>query len=134
MTMQPASSDFGQPFSLSQRRAGIGIEIADAQIAAALNGVVDPCSIATGRPITILDMGLVRSVAVEGSAVHVVLRLTSPFCFQVPLIREEIERRLAAIGYACEVGVDTADEWLPEMMSTEAREDLRRIRERPARL
>jgi metal-sulfur cluster biosynthetic enzyme len=101
----------------------------DPAIVSALNGVVDPCSIATGRPISIIDMGLVRSIEVAGAAIRVGLRLTSPFCFQVPLIRREIETQLVAIGYVAEIDVDTADEWLPHMMSRDAQRDLRRIRE-----
>ena len=108
--------------------AGPGFKV-DGRIVTALNGVVDPCSIATGRPIGIVDMGLVRSIDVAGAVVRVGLRLTSPFCFQVPLIQREIESQLTTIGYRAETEVDTADEWLPHMMSPDAQSDLRRIRE-----
>ena len=59
---------------------------------AALEGIVDPCSAATGVPLSILDMGLLRGVKIVGDEVLVDLRLTSPLCHQAPYFIMEVEQ------------------------------------------
>jgi metal-sulfur cluster biosynthetic enzyme len=97
------------------------------RVRAALDRVVDPCSIATGVPISLPDMGLVKDVRAEGDEVVVQLRLTSPFCFQIGLILERIEELTCGVG-TVRVEVDHGDEWLPDMMAAHARRRLRAVR------
>ena len=102
-------------------------------VRAALRSVADPCAIATGVPIDVVAMGLVADIAVTGGAVAVRLRLTSPFCMQIGLLSEQIERvvrRLPGV-VAVRVEVDHAAEWLPEDMEPGARAALRRVRPLP---
>src|ERR1044072_8171519 len=95
----------------------------------ALREVVDPCSIATGVPIIILDMGLARGVEVRDGVALVGLRLTHPFCLQAANIADRIREVVAAgTGLEADVDIDPADEWWPDMMAPEARNRLRRIR------
>jgi len=95
----------------------------------ALRSVVDPCSIATGAPINILDMGLVRGVEVRDGVAVVGLRLTHPFCMQAANIADRIREVVAAgTGLAATVDIDVADEWWPDMIAPEARRRLRSIR------
>ena len=54
------------------------------EVVASLREIVDPCSAATGVPVSIVDMGLVRHVEIDGDEVRVELRLTSPLCHQAP--------------------------------------------------
>jgi metal-sulfur cluster biosynthetic enzyme len=100
-------------------------------VRAALERVVDPCSIATGTAISLPEMGLIKDVREKGGGrVIVDLRLTSPFCFQIGLMLEriqEVTRGLAGVREVT-VAVDHGDEWLPRMMSPAAQARLRRIR------
>jgi metal-sulfur cluster biosynthetic enzyme len=96
----------------------------------ALRGVVDPCSIATGAPITIEEMGLVQRIETNAAGeVLVELCLTSPFCFQAVNIVERIREVVGGIGVTnVQVRIDYAAEWLPNMMSEKARARLRQVR------
>jgi len=96
----------------------------------ALARVVDPCSIATGVPITIAAMGLVEGVDVAGHEVHVRLRVTSPFCMQIGIMQERIEEVLGDVDGidAVHLEVDDGTAWLPSMMAPEAQQRLRALR------
>jgi len=89
---------------------------------AALEGVVDPCSVATGVPLSILDMGLLRGVEIRGDQVLVDLRLTSPLCHQAPYFIMEVEQRVGALAgvrsVVCRTDVGVA--WEPAMMRQDA--------------
>ena len=96
----------------------------------ALRQVADPCAIATGVPVDIVSMGLISAVAVAANDVTVVLRLTSPFCLQVGLMSEQIDRvlrRLPDVGQG-RVVVDHQAEWMPDMMDPAAQRALRQVR------
>jgi len=120
---------------ISTTPIGDGATVAEvtAAVRDALRRVVDPCSIATGVPIPIEDMGLVREIRVEGRDVTVDLRTTSPFCMQIGNIRgriAEVTRDLPSVGTVT-VEVDDGNEWLPDMMAGEVRARLRRARPLP---
>ena len=104
-------------------------EITSASLAA-LEQVVDPCSIATGAPITIREMGLVKMVRTTDGSVFVALRLTSPFCLQVGNIVERVEQVIGSVRgvKGVQIEVDPRDEWMPGLMSSAARDRLRRLR------
>lgn len=89
---------------------------------AALEGIVDPCSAATGVPLSILDMGLLRGVEISGDEVLVDLRLTSPLCHQAPYFIMEVEQRVRALAgvrsVVCRTDIGIA--WEPAMMRQEA--------------
>ena len=102
---------------------------------AALARVVDPCSIATGVPIDLLEMGLVKDVAIDGGHVRVTLQLTSPVCWQAMNIIAEVERTVCeveGIG-SVECTVDPEAQWLPNMVDPAAQARLRRLRPLPVR-
>jgi metal-sulfur cluster biosynthetic enzyme len=108
--------------------------ISQDQVTEALRGVVDPCSIATGAPINLVDMGMVRGIAIDGPHVDVQLRFTSPVCWQATNILTAIEDVLMAIDGVERVTCDTrsgAWEWKPEMMAPSAQARLRRLRPMP---
>lgn len=100
---------------------------------AALRRVVDPCSIATGVPIDLLDMGLVKSIQLEDGTARVELMVTSPLCTQIGLITGRVKEVLAGLEGidAVEVRVDARAEWWPGMMAESARERLRAVRPLP---
>jgi len=108
--------------------------ISQDQVTEALRRVVDPCSIATGVPINLVDMGIVRGIKIDGTHVEIQLRFTSPVCWQASNIISAIEDNLMAIDGVERVTCDTrsgAWEWKPEMMAASAQARLRRLRPMP---
>jgi metal-sulfur cluster biosynthetic enzyme len=99
----------------------------------ALRRVVDPCSIATGVPVDLLDMGLVKDLRLDGGTAHVELIVTSPLCTQIGLIAERVREVLAEVDGvgSVEVTVDARAPWWPGMMAAPARERLRAVRPLP---
>jgi metal-sulfur cluster biosynthetic enzyme len=98
----------------------------EARVRACLHQVKDPCSVATGHPLHLEEMGLVKTVEVDAAAgrVSVDLRLTSPTCVMVGFFVTEIERLVKeALPEITEVAVsfDHGFDWTPEMMSDEVR-------------
>ncbi|WP_177240110.1 metal-sulfur cluster assembly factor [Streptomyces monashensis] len=68
------------------------------RVRAALEEVYDPCSQSWQRPMSLVDLGLVRDVTVgaDGRAT-VRVSLTAPFCMAVPVIMQSVEQRVAAV-------------------------------------
>jgi metal-sulfur cluster biosynthetic enzyme len=102
-----------------------------AAIRAMLDQVVDPCSIATGVPISLIDMGMVSEIRLnEDGVAHVELRLTSPVCWQAANIIAQVEKVVARVPGVSKVmcTVDPTAEWVPDMMAPGPRAELRRLR------
>jgi metal-sulfur cluster biosynthetic enzyme len=89
-----------------------------------LDAIVDPCSAANGTDLSIVEMGLLKDVTVDGSDVTVSLRLTSPFCMQLPYFVENIEEEVGAIDDVGTVDVeaDNGFEWHSDMMTESAQQ------------
>jgi metal-sulfur cluster biosynthetic enzyme len=87
--------------------------------------IQDPCSVGTGTPLNLVEMGLVESVdvAAEGR-VTVRLRLTTPTCNMLGFMAEEACRRISGLPGVREVEVisDQGLDWSPSLMSPEALE------------
>lgn len=85
--------------------------------------VVDPCSAALGSNLDVVEMGLVKSVAVEDGHAEVDMRLTTPACHMVAYFHEEIEAEVGALAGIESVAVETDHglEWSEELMSEEAK-------------
>lgn len=83
-----------------------------------LAGVVDPCSTASVLPMSIVELGLVRDVALDDGVLSVYLRLTSPSCMMVAYIAKEVVARLNGLPGVAEVRVAADDglDWDPSMM------------------
>lgn len=92
-------------------------------VEAELARVVDPCSCMTATPVNIVDLGLVREVAVTPEAIAVTLCMTDPMCMYFADIASEIERRIGDLGWAGEVAVrwDTDADWSADLMRPAAR-------------
>ncbi len=95
-----------------------------AALLAALGEVYDPCC--ADRGISIVDMGVVEDVRLEGSHVSVDLVLTSGWCPFVASMSSAIPERLRAVDgvEAVDVRVVWDPVWTMERLSTEAREKL----------
>jgi metal-sulfur cluster biosynthetic enzyme len=91
----------------------------------ALRSVYDPCC--QERGISVVDMGLVRSVDVDGEHARVELVLTTGWCpFTTHLltaVRERVEALPEVEGAAVEVVWD--EPWTTERLSADARRKLR---------
>jgi metal-sulfur cluster biosynthetic enzyme len=119
---------------LSEPEVSAGGDPADhPEILQALRAVHDPCSVATGVPIDIVDMGLIGTVQRCGSSVTIGLCLTSPVCWQAIGMGEAIEGALLKLDGIEEVrcALDLSHDWLPERMHHAARTRLRRARPLP---
>lgn len=99
-----------------------------------LDEIHDPCSVAAGLHLGLVEMGLVKSVRVSTDGdVDITLRLTSPFCEMVGFMKGEAIDRIAELPDVKSVNVqaDSGFDWSPETMSADAR---RRRDERLLRL
>lgn len=87
-----------------------------------LDEVIDPCSAANGTDLSIIEMGLLDEVDVAGGHVTVSMRLTSPFCMQLPYFVEEVDERVGAIDEVVSVTLETDEgvDWHAGMMTEEA--------------
>ena len=98
-------------------------------VKAELEAVLDPCSCMSDHPISILDLGLVESIAVDGRDVEVTLLLTSQRCTYFLDINDEVRERVEALDEvdSCEVHQDTSGQiWTNDRMATEEREARRK--------
>lgn len=105
----------------------------DPDLATALRTIADPCSIATGVPIDLIDMGLVLDATRDDATARIRLQLTSNICMQIGIIEAKIRSVVSAIAWVDDVDVeiDYRAEWLPEMMAGHARMALRERRPFP---
>jgi metal-sulfur cluster biosynthetic enzyme len=101
------------------------------QVLRALDEIHDPCSVAIGRPVGLVAMGIIDAVAIAGDAVAVTVLPTFPDCLFRGVFEEKIERVLAALPWCrgASVAFRPADHgWDETRMSPEARRRLGRRR------
>jgi metal-sulfur cluster biosynthetic enzyme len=97
-----------------------------------LNEIVDPCSIASGCPAGLVDMGLVRDVRISGPAhattISVTLTVTHPFCMMSAVFVNEARIRLGELAAveAVDVELDTSVLWTDDDLRPEYAERRRR--------
>ena len=100
------------------------------------NEVYDPCGLAQGVSIGIVDLGLIRGLNVErlegGWEVSLRIRLTSPGCFYFFYFQREIRDRLKAVPQIRSLNIewDEVLDWTPEKMSEWAHLKLKAHREK----
>jgi metal-sulfur cluster biosynthetic enzyme len=104
-------------------------DVGDPRVAAdirrALDSIGDPCSVGSGVPMGIEEMGLVEAVEVDPDGnVVIKLRLTSPTCHMVSYFKVEAEERARQVTGVRSVRAvsDTGLDWSPEMMSAAAKQ------------
>ena len=102
-------------------------------VLAALRTVYDPCCREKG--ISIVDMGLVRSVKVEDGLTRVELLLTSGWCPFASRMLSEARQVVEALPTSGEVSVEVvwSEPWTMDRVSDEARSKLRFLPD-PARV
>lgn len=89
------------------------------QVFERLREVPEPCSIAMAAPQSIVDMGLVESISVDGPTVRVCLVLTDPSCVHFMSMRRYIRDVLARLDGVRDVVVtmSTTRLWTPDRMN-----------------
>lgn len=90
--------------------------LSPARVLAALEGAFDPCSVAAGRPMHLVEMGLVDDVRVEGEDVHIALTLTSPSCMMLGQIMDQIDGLIMPLtgGRRPKITFDDGLSWTPD--------------------
>ncbi len=99
-------------------------EVADA-IVEALRDVYDPCC--REKAISVVDMGLVRAVAVDGDDARVELVLTTGWCPFVVDLLTSIKGRLEDLPEVGDAKVEIVwdEAWTSDRLSDDARRKLR---------
>ncbi|MGW3106641.1 metal-sulfur cluster assembly factor [Streptomyces sp. C1-1] len=110
--------------------------VTEAQVRAALNEILDPCSITAGVPAGLDDMGLVGDIHVQddgtgGQRVAVTVGVTEPSCVLIGSFAAEAQVRLTALTGVSAVDVRLADDfdWTPEKLAPHYRQRLDEHRE-----
>jgi metal-sulfur cluster biosynthetic enzyme len=75
-----------------------------------LEEVRDPCLGAAGLELSILDLGLIDNVEVDGGRVAMDITFTEPGCMFTHRIIAEIQDRVGELGAEA---VDVTPKWLP---------------------
>jgi metal-sulfur cluster biosynthetic enzyme len=97
--------------------------LTEAEVLAALAEVTDP-----ELPVGIVDLGLVRSVTVDGEVVRVGITFTSIACPCTDVLREDIQARLRRLDGVTEVEVEEVFEpWSRDDLTEEGRLALRAL-------
>jgi metal-sulfur cluster biosynthetic enzyme len=88
----------------------------------ALAGIYDPCCREKG--VSVLDMGLVRSVQVSGGVARVELLLTSGWCPFAAALLTQVEDQIAAQPgiSGAEVSIVWDEAWTTDRLSARARD------------
>jgi metal-sulfur cluster biosynthetic enzyme len=109
----------------------------EAAVRGALDTVIDPCSRAAGAPAGLVELGVVRSVAVrtgdDGERVRVVLGLTDPTCVMGPTFVESAHEAVRALPGVCAVEVafeEDSTAWSPQDMTPAYRRRLSVLRQK----
>jgi metal-sulfur cluster biosynthetic enzyme len=87
----------------------------DQRVIDALASVHDPCSIAAGRPTSLIDMGLVLGWTLEKGTLTVTFGVTFAGCTMAPHFTAAAARELAKLPGVdhVETVVDTSHIWAP---------------------
>ena len=95
--------------------------VTEAEVWEALAAVPDP----EIPVISVVDLGVVREVRVEGGHVHVQFTPTFLGCPALEVMRSQMAERIAELGAEPEVEVVLDDSWSTDKITAEGREKLR---------
>jgi metal-sulfur cluster biosynthetic enzyme len=92
-----------------------------------LSSIMDPCSVRLGRPLNIVEMGLVESVTVRGTEADVKLVLTEPSCIFFFDFHQSIEQVLLELDgvEAVTVNLLEGEMWTPDRIKSRVPELVR---------
>ncbi len=95
------------------------VRVTEAEIRAALDAVVDPCSVVAGAPAGLVQMGLVRALELSeseaGATIRVRIGVTEPGCLMGASFAAQARAQLEQLeGVArVEIELDHANDWMP---------------------
>lgn len=106
--MEPQALDFEPP---------AGDEVNPDQVWQALDTIFDP-----EIPVSIVALGLVYDVSIDGQTVAIQMTLTAPGCGMGPVLVDDVRYRVAKVPNVAAVNVDLVFDppWTRDMMSEEA--------------
>jgi metal-sulfur cluster biosynthetic enzyme len=98
------------------------VGVTEAAVRAALDAVVDPCSVVAGAPAGLAEMGLLRALEISvqdgGTAIRLRIGVTEPGCLMgasfAAQARAQLER-LEGVTHI-EIELDHANDWMPSDM------------------
>jgi metal-sulfur cluster biosynthetic enzyme len=85
-----------------------------------MDEIKDPCSVASGTPMGLSEMGLIGSVDMSDDGdVAIMLRLTAPFCHMIAFLQSETKARVGALPGVRTVTVTTDQglDWSPALIT-----------------
>jgi metal-sulfur cluster biosynthetic enzyme len=94
-----------------------------AAILAELDEIKDPCSMASGVPMGLAELGLIDTIDISPQGdVAIRLRLTSPFCHMIGFFKTEVQRRVMEVPGIASVSLsaDNGLDWSPDRISAPA--------------
>lgn len=89
----------------------------EAEVLAALEQVVDPCSVTAGAPLSLVDMGLVVGWSYAGDVLDLSLTVTGPGCTYLGLLADAAGQVLRGLPGVAEVRVA----FVPDIVWDESR-------------
>ena len=102
-------------------------------ITEALGRVFDPCSLAAGAPLSVLDMGLITELAVDDAGVvAIAMRPTSGMCTVIAGVMTDVEEIVARVPGVSSVRVSLHNDtmWTEADLSDNGRRILEARRQR----
>jgi metal-sulfur cluster biosynthetic enzyme len=96
----------------------------------AIESVIDPCSRYNGSQLSLVELGMIDAIRINGTAVSVTLLLDDPTCMYTFLIQKELRDAIGEVAGVESVSIDVvADQiWTEERMTAEAHAKLVRHR------
>ena len=97
--------------------------VCEEQVREVLDQIKDPCSVATGVPMGLAEMGLVKTVRIDpDGSIDIELRLTSPFCEMISFMKNEAIAKVGALPgvSGVTVGHDSGFDWDHDLIAPEA--------------
>ena len=114
-------------------RDDCGKEMTEAEVIAKIrekaNEIHDPCGLAQGAAIGLVDMGLIRCLTVHPNndgrwTVDLTLRFTSPGCLYFSYFEDRLIAAAAIEGIDLQIQWDERFDWTPNDMAADARRKL----------
>jgi metal-sulfur cluster biosynthetic enzyme len=108
--------------------------VTEVEVRAALDAVVDPCSVVAGAPAGLVQMGLVRALELldgeAGATIRVRIGVTEPGCLMGASFAAQARAQLEQLdGVALiEIELDHANDWMPRDMDRDYQRRLDAVR------
>src|SRR5471032_1687453 len=95
------------------------VGLSETEVRAALDEILDPCSLAAGAPAGLVEMGLLRALELsdgeDGARIRLRIGVTEPGCLMGASFAAQARARLELLcGVASvEIELDHANDWMP---------------------